>query len=424
MEDLWSIYKSVQARTKRSIGSSTARRRAAASAARAMKAVIVQPTIENAQAFAHAENTYLAHSSSGTTQLLSSRVIEAIEKNRYVINKPPINTYALQGHGPRKGKVYVARSSRKPGEIKLGYTTLDLEKRAQLFRSRYQYEDFYIEHHAVAANPKKLESLVAERLKHLRVNVNEKGNSNEWYRCTSSDVTSLIDLVAEKARLRIDSKTWKSSSVLLVAKIGSVPDSAFQPVPPSQASHEANLHSSGGFESKTTLKSIIEKSDRAVHGRIDLPAVELEDFSLDTPLILKTPSLTVPTLQVPGQTSPNGPERRLQEFMQRALAAYLEALGSVTARESKFWRLRYSKPYGMTLQKIGDGHLLTRQRVSQILKKTRRKLMHPSRSNGVIVAFDELRAEAEAQGVDFYEIDAKVNELDRGLGYFFYVYSP
>ena len=130
MEDLWSIYKSVQARTKRSIGYSASRRQAAEGAARAMKAVIVQPTIENAQAFADAENAYLTQSSSGTIQLLSNRVIAAIKKNRYVINKPQINTYALQGHGPRKGKVYVARSSRKPGEIKLGYTTLILEKRA------------------------------------------------------------------------------------------------------------------------------------------------------------------------------------------------------------------------------------------------------------------------------------------------------
>ena len=134
--------------------------------------------------------------------------LEAIRTNRFAIDKPVIKTYALQGEAPLPGKVYVARSKTRPGELKLGYTTMNLVKRAQLFRSKYGYADFRIIAHVSTKNPALLENLVQAELRSVRVCGNVKGDSNEWYRLGVVRFKLLVEQVARAHSLSVYQHSW------------------------------------------------------------------------------------------------------------------------------------------------------------------------------------------------------------------------
>ena len=205
MEDLWKIYKAAKQRFNRS--NNIDQKHFAEKSVEAIKIVLENPTVENALKFASAEQEYLNHWSTKTSVVsYSGRVVDSIRNNNFTSSKPKLNLPGFGDH-PAEGFIYIATSDTRLSQIKIGYTTLPLKKRMQLYRTRYQYL-IKPEAYAWVQNPAKIEKILQEKLKELRVCGLENGDSNEWYQCNIQMVTCFIDIIADEHDLIITSKTW------------------------------------------------------------------------------------------------------------------------------------------------------------------------------------------------------------------------
>lgn len=207
MLDLWNVYKSVYLRASKA--RETSRHEAAENAAVALRLVVEKPSQAATRRFMKAERVFLDHPcTTAASRAFGPQVLEAVRSGEYVCNKPQIKTFALQGEDARPGIVYVAHSNRRPGELKLGYTTLKPAKRAQLFRDKYGYSHFEVVAHARTAEPSRLESLVQAQLRSVRIQGSTKGDSNEWYRCSVAHAQSLIENTARQHGLALETRSW------------------------------------------------------------------------------------------------------------------------------------------------------------------------------------------------------------------------
>ena len=151
--------------------------------------------------------------------------------------------------------------------------------------------------------------------------------------------------------------------------------------------------------------------------------LELEDLLLTSALVSKTKSSSDLDIPAPDHPLSNSSEIKLLALIQKAFAAYQDSLNTVLPRERSIWLLRHSKPHLLSMQDVGSRHNLTRQTIGIILSKTKRKLMHPTRSKRIRLAIEELRAESVAQGIQLEELSSKVKQFDLGLGYLFRIFS-
>jgi len=95
------------------------------------------------------------------------------------------------------GVIYLLSSPQKRGRLKLGATTLPIEKRIALFESKYGYKV-----NLVAAKTVKnvflLENMVSKSLEVYRVAGRTEGDSNEWYAVSYSKIWQQIELAEKK----------------------------------------------------------------------------------------------------------------------------------------------------------------------------------------------------------------------------------
>jgi len=100
-------------------------------------------------------------------------------------------------------------------------------------------------------------------------------------------------------------------------------------------------------------------------------------------------------------------------------ATYLDILGSITSQEAEIWQLRFPRTgHRQTLQKIGDRYSLSRQRIEQIIKKTLRKLSHPSRRDPIFSLIHTLEEFAEEQGIERKDLLGRVSTVNQALLFF------
>jgi hypothetical protein len=91
----------------------------------------------------------------------------------------------------KPGRVYVLTSRSRPGECKLGATTMTMISRCIAYWTKYGYhvDDYFS---LESRSPFSLERRVAERISHLRVTGNVRGDSIEWYRINADELKKLI----------------------------------------------------------------------------------------------------------------------------------------------------------------------------------------------------------------------------------------
>ncbi len=91
----------------------------------------------------------------------------------------------------KPGRVYVLTSRSRPGECKLGATTMTMISRCIAYWTKYGYhvDDYFS---LESRSPFSLERQVAERISHLRVTGNVRGDSIEWYRINADELKKLI----------------------------------------------------------------------------------------------------------------------------------------------------------------------------------------------------------------------------------------
>jgi hypothetical protein len=206
MEDLWKIYKLVKQRAAKS--NDEEQKYLAEMSVQAMKMVRENPSVENAQEFAAVEQNYLNHWNTKSHAVsYSGRVINAIINNNYTDTKPKFNISPLGNRDPEQGFIYVACSDARPGQVKIGYTTMTIKKRMQLYQSQYGYS-IEAAAFAWAQYPARIEMEVHKKLKTLRVCGLENGDSNEWFYCDIQLATSFIEIIAYEKKSVISDKTW------------------------------------------------------------------------------------------------------------------------------------------------------------------------------------------------------------------------
>lgn len=111
----------------------------------------------------------------------------------------------------------------------------------------------------------------------------------------------------------------------------------------------------------------------------------------------------------------------LAAWIDRAHDIFEDILGSITPKEAEIWRMRYG-PNGrqMTLESIGKRFNLSRQRISQILAKTQRKLRHPSRSGRMRMLVNEALTRVDSGAFTLEDLRWRCMHKNVGFGLFVY----
>ena len=114
----------------------------------------------------------------------------AVETGKYTIDRP----YAIRhrfDEDNREGLIYVMSSNSRPGQVKLGATTLSMHKRLKCYEAKYQYS-VQAEKWKTVLKPFVLENNIAEKISKHRVSSNTNGDSNEWYHLSSEQLWKVV----------------------------------------------------------------------------------------------------------------------------------------------------------------------------------------------------------------------------------------
>jgi hypothetical protein len=114
----------------------------------------------------------------------------AVETGKYTIDRP----YAIRhrfDENNREGLIYVMSSNSRPGQVKLGATTLSMHKRLKCYEAKYQYS-VQAEKWKTVLKPFVLENNIAEKISKHRVSSNTNGDSNEWYHLSSEQLWKVV----------------------------------------------------------------------------------------------------------------------------------------------------------------------------------------------------------------------------------------
>jgi len=94
------------------------------------------------------------------------------------------------------GVIYLLSSPQKRGRLKLGATTLPIEKRIALFESKYGYQVKLVAAKTVK-NVFLLENMVSKNLDVYRISGRTEGDSNEWYAVSYAKIWKEIQLAEQ-----------------------------------------------------------------------------------------------------------------------------------------------------------------------------------------------------------------------------------
>jgi hypothetical protein len=192
--DLYAKYKAFHLRHSKAVGEK--QKLHAAECLNLMRNLLEKPNLSNAGLLLKAEQKFLLNSQSNL--LHSKEIIKAIKSNDYEINYPYINKNFLNGHNPSVGYVYVAVSSDRKNEVKIGYTTLELERRLQKFKTRYGLKNFELYFGIWTSFPAEVEDQVCEELRPFLSSGNSGGGSIEWFEVSPEVAVTLICMNVQK----------------------------------------------------------------------------------------------------------------------------------------------------------------------------------------------------------------------------------
>jgi hypothetical protein len=106
-------------------------------------------------------------------------LLTALERDEYTIDVPfPVKP---RWDEPDYGRLYIFTSKVRPGECKLGATSMDIKIRANKYKNKYGYsvEIYYASPEIV--NPFQYELAIGGKYRQLRCIGNTSGDSIEWY---------------------------------------------------------------------------------------------------------------------------------------------------------------------------------------------------------------------------------------------------
>jgi len=120
----------------------------------------------------------------------------AVLSGRYTAKRP----YQIRHKFEKQhlsGVIYLLSSPQRRGQLKLGATTLQIEKRIALFESKYGYQVNLIAAKTVK-NVFLLEDMASKSLDVYRVSARTLGDSNEWYAVSYAKMWKQIEATEKK----------------------------------------------------------------------------------------------------------------------------------------------------------------------------------------------------------------------------------
>jgi len=202
--NLYLIYRNVKQRVRpgRSPKSTETQHKAAAMVEAAENLVLpgAIPTLKLVSKFRKAEDAWRnSYDVSASTKSLADQFEDAIRSGNYVIERPYVSIFTDEGgYNPQSGLVYCAQSESKPGQLKIGVTTMKLKDRLQKMSTRYGIEEVRPLFTISVSSPAEIEMYAKAKLRDLLVTGCTKGDSVEWYYVSAIEFArAVVDTVEE-----------------------------------------------------------------------------------------------------------------------------------------------------------------------------------------------------------------------------------
>ena len=195
--NLYDIYKQVKQRA-RTLKSIETQRRAEVMIANA-KLITETPTLKQVAAFRKTEDHWrCSYDVSANAKSMADQFETAIRSKYYVVTVWPGNRYTTIINPPASGLIYCASEVTKPGQLKIGVTTMKLSSRLQKMQTRYGYKNIQPVFAIKASMPYDIENAVQNMLRSLLVSGCTKGDSVEWYYANAIEFAqAVVDTVEE-----------------------------------------------------------------------------------------------------------------------------------------------------------------------------------------------------------------------------------
>jgi hypothetical protein len=147
--------------------------------------------IPNAATFiSEAERIAQLEKDSGVRVLFSDELLTAAKTGNFKINVPAEISHSWDNFDVY-GLVYIFTAPSRPGQCKLGATTMSIYDREVAYFKRYGY--FVFEYFSITVRrPFELEQMVAKEIKSARISGRTCGESNEWYEMSAEAMKEAI----------------------------------------------------------------------------------------------------------------------------------------------------------------------------------------------------------------------------------------
>jgi hypothetical protein len=177
--NLYDIYRKVSARARAQKSAET--QRMAGVMREAADRIVDNPSLLRVKDFRKAEYMwYQCPDVRISGVLLADHFETAIRSKEFVSVRSYFDPRGSNGDR-QFGMVYCAMSASKPGQFKLGFTTLKLATRLQKIPKRHGIEKVRPLFAINLEYPAGIEAQAKKKLRHYLVAGNTKGDSNEWY---------------------------------------------------------------------------------------------------------------------------------------------------------------------------------------------------------------------------------------------------
>lgn len=195
--DLYKIYRLVSQRARRDTqplcGTLSARMKSV------FRDLLENPSVEGAEAFISIETEW-SKKRGGSPSLYGPSVLSSIIQGTYDIKRPTNIKNFNVGDDPKEGFVYMAASNLRPGELKIGYTTLEPKQRVKKYQQKYGYK-LDLLYSRQSSYPARVEKEIHELFAKKRVSAQTFSDSNEWFMVGEEECKAAIDRAADDRSL-------------------------------------------------------------------------------------------------------------------------------------------------------------------------------------------------------------------------------
>jgi hypothetical protein len=203
--NLYDIYRKVSARARTQKSAET--RRMAEEMRKAADRIVDKPSLMLVKDFRKAE--YLWHLCPDVRisgALLADQFETAIRSKEFVSVRSYFDPRGSNGDR-QFGMVYCAMSASKPGQFKLGFTTMKLETRLQKMTTRHGIEKVRPLFAINVEYPAGIEAQAKEKLRDYLVAGNTKCDSNEWYYSPAIQLARNVVVAIEEKGIEVSKVT-------------------------------------------------------------------------------------------------------------------------------------------------------------------------------------------------------------------------